>query len=209
MTSTPTQPPSPPPTATPPAAPKTSGLAITALILALLPIFCINVVGVVLGIVALVKIGDRPQELKGKGLAIAAIVVGILWFFVGILAAIAIPNFIKYQARAKQSEAKVVLKSIYTAEKSTFAERGRYGATLEQIGYEPQAGRRYTYYLGDDVLAPDRAPREELPLDVESRVDDEEFQAVAVTNLDGDETLDVWVINDENELVNLSNDVAE
>ena len=45
--------------------------------------------------------------MGGKGLAIAAIPVGIVVFvfFTGIIAAIAIPNFIKYTRRARESEA--------------------------------------------------------------------------------------------------------
>ncbi|HEY3446820.1 MAG TPA: hypothetical protein VGK67_10675 [Myxococcales bacterium] len=43
----------------------------------------------------------------------------------GILAAIAIPNFIKFQERSKQSEAKVNLRAIATAEKAYWAEHGK------------------------------------------------------------------------------------
>jgi len=42
---------------------------------------------------------------------------------IGILAAIAIPNFIKFQARSKQSEAKANLKAVFTAQKAFFQEK--------------------------------------------------------------------------------------
>src|SRR5258706_11511853 len=45
---------------------------------------------------------------------------------IGILAAIAIPNFIKFQLRSKAGEAKVNLAGIRTAEESYFAEAGTY-----------------------------------------------------------------------------------
>ena len=45
---------------------------------------------------------------------------------IGILAAIAIPNFIKFQLRAKAGESKVNLAGIRTAEESYFAEAGTY-----------------------------------------------------------------------------------
>ena len=45
---------------------------------------------------------------------------------IGILAAIAIPNFVKFQCRSKQSEAKGNLKAIYVAEESYRAERDHY-----------------------------------------------------------------------------------
>ena len=41
---------------------------------------------------------------------------------IGILAAIAIPNYQRYQARTRQSEAKVSLSNVYTAEQGFFAE---------------------------------------------------------------------------------------
>ncbi len=45
---------------------------------------------------------------------------------IGILAAIAIPNFLRFQLKAKSSEGKTNLAAIRTAEESFFAEYGRY-----------------------------------------------------------------------------------
>ncbi len=45
---------------------------------------------------------------------------------IGILAAIAIPNFLKFQLKAKTSEGKTNLAAIRTAEESVFAEFGNY-----------------------------------------------------------------------------------
>ena len=45
---------------------------------------------------------------------------------IGILAAIAIPNFLKFQLKAKTSEGKTNLAAIRTAEESVFAEYGAY-----------------------------------------------------------------------------------
>jgi type IV pilus assembly protein PilA len=77
---------------------------------------------------------------KGFTLVELMIVVAII----GILAAIAIPNFIKFQARSKQSEAKTNLKAVFTAEKSYFAEHSTY-APLGGAGYVPERGNRYMY----------------------------------------------------------------
>src|ERR1700737_4185408 len=67
---------------------------------------------------------------------------------IGILAAIAIPNFIRFQARSKQGEAKANLKSWFTAERSFFQEKDRYSSTSTEIGFSPERGNRYNYQLG-------------------------------------------------------------
>src|SRR4051812_37399383 len=66
---------------------------------------------------------------------------------IGILAAVAIPNYQQYQARARQSEAKIALSSTYTAEKGFAAEHGSYSACLAFIGYQPETTRTY-YSVG-------------------------------------------------------------
>jgi len=49
---------------------------------------------------------------------------------IGILAAIAIPNFLRFQLKAKSSEGKTNLAAIRTAEESYFAEYGNYVSAL-------------------------------------------------------------------------------
>lgn len=80
---------------------------------------------------------------------------------IGILAAVAIPNYQKYQARARQSEAKIALAAIYTAEKAFAVESSSYTACLAAIGYAPdgnaQTRRYYTVGFGnaaDDECGP-------------------------------------------------------
>lgn len=64
----------------------------------------------------------RMHDKKGFTLIELMIVVAII----GILAAIAIPNFLKYQAKSKQSEAKTNLKGVFTSEASYFSEANSY-----------------------------------------------------------------------------------
>jgi type IV pilus assembly protein PilA len=81
---------------------------------------------------------------KGFTLIELMIVVAII----GILAAIAIPNFIRFQARSKQGEAKSNLKALFTAERSYFQEKDEYITAVHDIGFAPERGNRYAYAAG-------------------------------------------------------------
>jgi prepilin-type N-terminal cleavage/methylation domain-containing protein len=72
----------------------------------------------------------------------------------GILAVIAIPNFIKFQARSKQSEAKSNLKVIYTAEKAFFQEKDTFSPNVSQIGFGPNGARLDQAFLYDIAFTP-------------------------------------------------------
>lgn len=63
------------------------------------------------------------QRSKG-GFTITELMIAI--GLIGALAALAIPNFVRYQNRARRSEAFTNVSSIATAEKSYFAEQGVY-----------------------------------------------------------------------------------
>ena len=53
---------------------------------------------------------------------------------IGILAAVAIPNYAKYQAKARQSEIKIALASVYTGEMACQIENGAFTPCLGDIG---------------------------------------------------------------------------
>jgi type IV pilus assembly protein PilA len=68
---------------------------------------------------------------------------------IGILSSVAIPNFRRYQAQSKTSEAKLQLSGLYSAQTSAFAEYGTYVSCLPTIGFDPspEFGQRY-YAVG-------------------------------------------------------------
>ncbi len=79
------------------------------------------------------------KNQKGFSLVELMIVVAII----GILAAVAIPNYIRFQNKAKQSEAKGNLQGIFTAEKAFFAEWNTYTTRFDSIGYRPEGTLNY------------------------------------------------------------------
>src|SRR5437879_8365598 len=85
------------------------------------------------------------KKLVQKGLTLIELMLGVA--IIGILAAIAIPNFIKFQARSKQSEAKANLKAIFTAQKAFFQEKDRFSTLTGEVGFEPERNNRYAYFL--------------------------------------------------------------
>ncbi len=103
------RPPSPPPLSgaiAPTPAGKTSGMAVASLVLGILG-FCgiTALVGLILGIVAQVKIGRSGGRLRGSGLAIAGIIVSgtmlLLWLF--IMPALLLPALAKAKQQARNT----------------------------------------------------------------------------------------------------------
>jgi type IV pilus assembly protein PilA len=68
---------------------------------------------------------------------------------IGVLSAVAIPNFKKYQAKSKTSEAKLQLASIYSAEVSLQTDFDSFGTCLGYAGYVSPNGA----FVGDGKTA--------------------------------------------------------
>jgi type IV pilus assembly protein PilA len=147
------------------------------------------------------------RNRKGFTLIELMIVVAII----GILAAIAIPNFLKFQAKSKQSEAKTNLKGIYTAETGYFGENNRY-STFDNVNWAPVGNSRYHFTLdgnltGADALNKGTDVTGTATWGTTPAVNDNNFTAGAAGNIDNDPDLDTWIINDNNILTNSNNDV--
>jgi type IV pilus assembly protein PilA len=87
------------------------------------------------------KIRTFVQSQKGFSLVELMVVVSII----GILAAIAIPNFQRFTAKAKQGEAKSNLAAVYSAERAFQAEWGTYTSGFNNVGYRPSGYVRYAH----------------------------------------------------------------
>jgi type IV pilus assembly protein PilA len=148
---------------------------------------------------------DMSDQMSTGGTTVA---------LMGVMAAIAIPNFMKFEARSKQSEVKAHLKAAFTAQRVYLAEKDRWGRTFEEIGFAPEPGRRYTYCMGKQCLPCDREGCKTAPppspcqgLTSVGKGPQEGFSICAYGNLDSDDTWDVWVVDQKGEPENLSNDL--
>jgi len=147
---------------------------------------------------------SRIKGNQGFTLIELMIVVAII----GILAAIAIPNFMTYQAKARQSEAKVGLGGIFTTAVSYFAENGTYSVLPSGLGYSPAGSPKYTFsYNNTAINTVGTATICNTAIAV-TVVGTTGFTAGARGNVDGDPTCDEWTIDDNRKLFNLINDVA-
>ncbi len=125
----------------------------------------------------------RTGNKKGFTLIELMIVVVII----GILAALAIPRFMRSTTKAKQSEAKQLLKQIYTMERAYRQEFDTYvyneaqiaGGSFPLIGVDIGASARYTYTLASTQNT---------------------FTCTATANLDDDMTIDTWSITQDGTL---------
>ena len=118
---------------------------------------------------------------------------------IGILAAIAIPNFLRFQLKAKSSEAKTNLAAIRTAEESYFAEYGSFvsalpspaaldnnqktdfsnapngnGKGFDRIGWSPEGQVYFNYSVNTNLGT------------------DDEFTAAAHADIDNDTDPQYW-----------------
>lgn len=157
--------------------------------LSLVP-FCIHLVGAVLGIIALVEIGRKKGTLRGRGLAIAAVVLGFGWLVVSVGAAVGIPWYFEARAREQQQEAQNVLHACAAAFQPKATLLGAAPSGFDDLEVNLPTGRRYTYFLGDDVLEPDAEGEHtrELPHDLPA-----DAVLVAVGDVDPDDGLDIWI----------------
>ena len=100
--------------------------------------------------------------MKAKGFSLLELMIVVA--IIGILSALAIPNFIKYRAKAKQAEAKINLAAIYMAEKSFITEYNTYSSYLGSMGFTSE-GVLY-YRIGFINSFPNSLPNIQLTLPI-------------------------------------------
>ena len=111
----------------------------------------------------------------------------IVVVIIGILAALAYPNLEKYLKRARQTEAKTNLSAIYTAQKIYFTLHQSYAEEINELDLSLVQGDPYTFTMEASTST---------------------FKAQAEGNIDDDDALDIWTIDQDKDLRYTTDDVT-
>ena len=84
-------------------------------------------------------------KLTKEGFTLVELMVVVA--IIGILASIALPQYKKFQSKARQSEVKIQLAAVYTVEQSFSSENSTYTLCLGNIGYG-RDGTKFYYTVG-------------------------------------------------------------
>jgi prepilin-type N-terminal cleavage/methylation domain-containing protein len=146
------------------------------------------------------------------------IVVAIIAF----LAMISIPNFTRFLAKAKRSEAYMNLHSIYAAQKAHWAQHGTYASTLNGAGgcgWKPEGykggGEQENFYYTYGMPGAEGSSYFTGKLKTASgslaqaRADKDSFIVVAAGDIDGDGTPDILTVDENNVIRIVQDDLAD
>jgi type IV pilus assembly protein PilA len=128
---------------------------------------------------------------KGFTLIELMIVVAII----GILAAIAIPNFLRFQLKAKSSEGKVNIAAIRTAEESFLAEFGRYVAVTTVNPASVPGSSKITFLTPTGVGTFDElgwGPEGQVFFQYAVAASGNSYTISAAADIDADSTIQAW-----------------
>ena len=118
----------------------------------------------------------------------------VVLIIIGILILLVLPNLMPLISKAKSTEAQLQLNHLYTLEKSHFYMYSKYTDNMEDIGFE------------HEKLTSEGGSANYLIEVVEAATTGFLARATAVVDFDGDGTLNVWEIDQDKNLKEVTKD---
>jgi type IV pilus assembly protein PilE len=127
----------------------------------------------------------RDMKMRDKGFTLIELLISLV--IIGLLAAIAVPSYTRYTAKSRQSDAQAQLAAVRQAEEIYKFQYGSYTTTTGSLSGWLGTKGYYTF----SVIAANATT----------------FTARASGNIDQDTTVDVWTMDQDGTLTNVTNDV--
>ncbi len=134
----------------------------------------------------------RLIHLKLKAFTLSELLVVLV--IIGILVLIALPNLMPLISRAKSTEAKMQLGHVYNLEKNYFYMYSKYSVDAQEIGFE------------QETLVTDNGNANYRIEVTEATTNTFKARATAVADFDGDGIFNVWEIDQDKKLLEVTKD---
>jgi len=138
----------------------------------------------------------KRDVLKRKVKAYTLTEILVVLVIIGILVLLALPNLLPLITKAKTTEAKIQLEHLSTLEKSFFYEKSKYSTDLNEIGF-----------IQEKLTTDGKDGKANYKISIVSATNTGFLaRATAVADFDGDGTFNVWEIDQEKNLKEVTPD---
>lgn len=149
---------------------------------------------------------DEPDSRAGRKARAVLQADSALWMVAsaGAIASIGIPSFAGFQTKAKETEARSVLESVYFTQSIFFANKQRYCRTFKECAFEVTPSKYVLVMSPKELQMPPETTitgtevRTALAaVSIRPRIEKKKFLIAAVANLDDDPDLDIWTVDEQ------------
>lgn len=130
---------------------------------------------------------NKIRFTKEDGFSLTEVLVVIV--IIGILILLALPRFTAVITRAKTTEAKTMLRHLYTLEKAFYYENDRYSDNISEIGFEQAS-----------LITEGGEARYKIEI-IKANIDNFIGRATAVVDFDKDGSYNVWEVDETGKII--------